>query len=387
MASIRTPWRAVAALFLLAGALFGIWASRVPAVTTKHDLTPDSLGLLLLLMAIGATISFPLSGWLADRIGPAKVARSLALAATAALILAGLAPTVTSLAAALFVFGATIGGMDVAMNSWAVEVERARGRPIMSSFHAMYSVGTGVGAFTGFVAESIAADIPLHFAIAAVLASAAALWMASIEWESKRFVRTGAPVFALPRGTLVVVAIVAFCASIGEGAMADWSAIFLVDVSLVSEAEAALGFTVFSMAMVIMRFAGDRVVARFGPVAAGRASGVSAALGVVVAVVFGDFTAVLVGFALMGLGYALIMPMAFTRAANDGSMKQGAAIAAIATLGYGGIMVGPPLIGFVAGATSIRSAFLILCGFAVLMTLLAGILAPRRTDGREDQAL
>jgi len=381
MDSIRTPWRAVAALFTLAGALFGIWASRVPAVAEKHDLTPDTLGVFLLLMALGSTVAFPISGWAADRIGSTAVARRFALACTIALILVGLAPSQWTLALAIFAFGATLGGTDVAMNSWAVEVERTRSRPIMSSFHAMFSVGAGIGAATGYVAESAGADIPTHFAIAAIASGVAALWMAAIPWEStRRPRRDGAPAFAIPRGPLVIVALVAFCASIGEGGMADWSAIFLVEVATVSEAEAALGYTVFSIAMVAMRLIGDRVVARFGPVLVGRMSGILAASGIITAVAIGTFPAILAGFALMGIGYAMIMPVAFTRAANDGTMPQGAAIAAVATLGYGGVMIGPPLIGFVAGATSIRTAFLILGAFAILMTVLSGVLAPRQAE-------
>lgn len=375
MNSIRTPWRAVAALFTLLGVLFGIWASRIPAVTEKHQLDPDELGLLLLVMALGATVAFPIAGIIADRVGSSVAARRFGIACALGLIAVGFAPNVPTLAVALFLFGAMAGSTDVSMNAWAAEVERARGRAIMSSFHAMYSVGAGIGAASGWLAINLGASIPVHFVAGALLALVLALWFASIPWESRKVTRGSGPVFAIPKGALVVVGLVAFGASIGEGGMADWSAIFLVDVAGTTKADAALGFTVFSVTMVATRLVGDRLVERFGPVAVGRVSGLFAAAGVVVAVAIGTYAATLLGYALMGIGYAMIMPLAFTRAANDGSMSQGAAIASVATLGYGGVLLGPPIIGFVAGATSIRTAFALLAVFALLIVTFSGVFA------------
>jgi len=370
--NVRTPLRAAAALFVLAGALFGVWASRVPAVTAKLELTPNELGVVLLLLALGATLAFAVAGRASDIFGPPRVARALGVAAALALILVGMAPNIASLGLSLFLFGATVGGLDVAMNSWATEVEQRRGRPVMSSLHAMYSVGTGLGAATGYLAASADLVVSAHFAIAAVLFAAICLWMAIVDWtfDRPKTARRG-PIYVLPKRGLAIVAVVAFCASIGEGGMADWSAIFLVAVAQVGDADAALGFTVFSIAMVVARLLGDRFVARVGAIAAGRLSGIAATIGVLIAVVFGSFGAALVGFALMGMGYALIMPLAFSRAASDGTMARGAAIASVATLGYGAFMLGPPLIGFIADATSIRLAFGLLAAFAVLIVIFA----------------
>ncbi len=381
MSRLRTPWRAVAALFTLAGVLFGMWASRIPAVTERHQLEPDDLGLLLLVMAIGSTIAFPFAGRIADRVGSAVTARRFGVACSICLIAAGFAPTALTLAVALFFFGATLGSLDVSMNAWAAEVERARGRSIMSSFHAMFSVGAGAGALSGYLAISVGANLQVHFVVGAVIAVAAALWLTAISWESQRVGRgKGSPIYALPKGALIVVGLVAVGASIGEGGMADWSAIFLIEVADVSNAEATLGFTVFSVTMVATRLIGDRLVERFGPVLVGRVSGGFAVAGVSLAVAVGTFPTALIGFGLMGIGYAMIMPLAFTRAANDGTMPQGAAIASVATLGYGGVLFGPPLIGFVADATSIRTAFALLILFALLIVALSGVFGARRTD-------
>ena len=377
MSARRTPWRAVSAMFVLNGALYGIWAARIPAIAERHDLGPGRLGLLLLLLAAGAILSFPLAGRAADRFGAYTVTLRIAVAYVAALIAIGLAPGVGLVAVALFVFGATHGAMDVAMNTWASEVERHIGRPVMSSFHAMFSLGAGVGAGTGVLAAHAGAAPLVHFTLAGVGLAVLTLAVARIGWARPLAdAKSPGTLLAIPRGALAVVGLVAFCASLGEGAMADWSAIFLVLTANVTEAQAALGYTVFSVAMVVMRLAGDRVIAALGPVNAARLAGVLSLAGVLCAVGLGGLVATLTGFALLGLGYAVIMPLAFSRAANDPVMAPGAAIAAVSTLGYGGLLLGPPVIGFIAAFTSLRAAFGLLGGLAVLIVVLSAALRP-----------
>ncbi|WP_260108642.1 MFS transporter [Phaeobacter inhibens] len=372
---LRSPWRAVSAMFVLNGALFGIWASRIPAVSEIHELSPGGLGLLLLLMAAGAILSFPLAGRAADRIGAAHVTRRVALAYVLGLVLLALAPNLPLLAAALFVFGAAHGSMDVAMNAWASEVEARAARPMMSSFHAMFSLGAGLGALSGYAAASIDAQIPAHFLVAGCVSALLTLYMAQIPWVARPAPESGAAKPALlPRGALLAVGFVAFCGAVGEGAMADWSAIFLVLTTGASEADAALGFAVFSIAMVAMRLIGDLVVARIGPVTAGRLAGTSASLGALIAVGWGSYGAAMTGFALMGIGYALIMPLAFSRAASDPDLPAGAAIASVATFGYGGILIGPPMIGVTAELISLPAAFLILAVLAVFIFIFSDVL-------------
>lgn len=378
ISQLRTPWRAVAAMFLLNGALFGVWASRIPAVSAIHDLTPGSLGLLLLCLAAGAIVAFPLAGRASDKFGASQVTIKIAIVYAFALILIALSPTPWVLAITLFVFGTTHGAMDVTMNAWAAEVERASKRPLMSSLHAMFSVGAGIGSASGAAAASLGWSITLHFVLIAIFLVILTLSLANIAWHSTQNTREQpAPLFAFPKGSLLAVGFVAFCASLGEGGMADWSAVFLVSVASVSEAKAALGYFVFSVVMVTVRLLGDQIVRRLGPVVVARIGGAVATTGVLIAVLFGTFSLILVGFALMGFGYALIMPLVFTRAANDEFIPQGTAIASVSTLGYGGILLGPPLIGFVADFTSLRTAFLILSILAFLIVLLASHLAKK----------
>lgn len=372
----RSIWLAVASMFVLNGALLGMWASRIPAIAETHQLGHASLGVLLLLLAAGAIVAFPVAGRLSDSMGAAKVTRVIAVFYVGALWLIALAPGTITLAVALLVFGATHGAMDVAMNTWAGEAERRMGRPVMSSFHAMFSLGAGLGAATGYLAASQGLGVTHHFAFAALLVAVITLPFASVKWTSEaRIASKGGPAFLLPRGQLLLVGIVAFCASIGEGAIADWSAVLLVVSANADEARAALGYSVFSVAMVVTRLLGDRITQSFGPVVLARLAGGTAAVGVLTAVSFGSYETTLLGFALMGVGYAVIMPLAFSRAANDPDMPPGAAIASVSTLGYGGLLLGPPLIGFVAEVTSLPFAFSLLAGLAMLIVLLGFALA------------
>ena len=370
--SNRTTWLAVSAMFVLNGALYGMWASRIPAAARLHALDEADLGLLLLLLAGGAIAAFPLAGRFSDRFGAAPVTLVIAVAYAIALCLIGLAPTVLLLALALFLFGATHGAMDVAMNTWAGEAEAHIARPVMSSFHAMFSLGAGLGAASGYGAERFEIGIAPHFIIGSLAILAFTMVFARIPWASPRQAGVdGTPLFPFPRGPLIAVGLIAFCSSMGEGAMVDWSALYLVDIAQVDAASAALGYTVFSIAMVITRLLGDQVTHRLGAVTTARIAGAFATAGTLCAIVFASYGMALLGFALMGIGYAVIMPLAFSRAARDPHLPPGTAIASVATLGYGGLLLGPPIIGFVAHATSLRVGFGVLALLAALIVVLA----------------
>ncbi|WP_171092222.1 MULTISPECIES: MFS transporter [unclassified Ruegeria] len=365
-------------MFILNGALFGIWASRIPAVRDRLGLSHEDLGYGLLFMAAGAVCSFPITGRLTDRFGAVAITRVIAVLYTLSLILLAIAGGFWGLAVFLFIFGAFHGSMDVAMNAWAAEVEQAYDKPVMSSFHAMWSLGAGLGALSGYAAVQMGLNVLMHFLLAGGVVVGLALVLSWVLWTSKRSDRGQGSVFALPSGILVLVGFTALCGALGEGAVADWSAIYLRDITDATESVAALGYAVFSVTMVAFRLAGAFVIARFGPVATARFGGLCAALGVFAVVSATDPLPALAGFALMGVGYAVIMPLAFSRAASDPDVPPGQAIASVATLGYGGLLIGPPLIGFLAELFGLRLAFSVLLPLAVLIIVLAGAL--RRAD-------
>ncbi|WP_210092602.1 MFS transporter [Ruegeria sp. HKCCSP346] len=372
MISIVAAWRAVAAMFILNGALFGIWASRIPAIRDRLELSHEALGYGLLFMAAGAVCSFPITGRLTDRFGAVAITRIIAVLYTGSLILLAMADGLWGLAVFLFVFGAFHGSMDVAMNAWAAEVEQAYDKPVMSSFHAMWSLGAGLGALSGYAAVQMGLTVLVHFLLAGGVVVGLALASSWVSWTSRQSQGPQSTVFALPSGALILVGIAALCGALGEGAVADWSAIYLRDITGASESVAALGYAVFSVTMVAFRLAGALVITRFGPVVSARFGGICAAFGVFTVVSTATILPVLAGFALMGIGYAVIMPLAFSRAASDPNVPPGQAIASVATLGYGGLLIGPPLIGFLAEVFSLRLAFAVLLPLAVLIVLLAG---------------
>lgn len=375
MTPLRTPWRAVAAAFALNGMLLGAWASRVPAVVAYHGLSEALLGGFLLLLGAGALMAFPVAGRVADTLGAVRVTRVLAVAAAAALVLMGLAPDRVSLGLAILAFGVTYGGMDVTMNSWAAEVERHMGRAVMASFHAMWSLGAGLGAASGFAAVRLELTYSTQFALTALFLGLVLGPFIAAPWQSRRQARrAGAPVFAVPKGPLVLVGLVALSAGLGEGAMADWSAVFLHEVAATDQSRAALGYAAYAATMVAMRLCVDRLVMRYGPVRTARASGLCAACGLVLVAGVASFPAAMVGFVLMGVGYAAIIPLAFSRAAADPDIPAGEAIASVATLGYGAVLIGPPVIGFVAEASSLRVGFGLLGLFALAIAAFAFVL-------------
>ncbi len=376
MSDLITPWRSVAAAFALNGILLGCWASRVPSVMSKLALSESAFGLMLLIMGVGALVSFPFAGRLADRLGAVRITRWLALLYLLGLVLVGVAPSVPVLAVALFLFGMSHGAMDVTMNSWATEVEAHKGRSVMASFHAMWSLGAGLGAASGFVATGLEMTTGLHFALLALFAAVVFGPFLRLDWQSRiRTDRPEGPAFVLPRGPLVLVGIMALGAGLGEGSVTDWSAVYLFDTVGTGESVATLGYAAFAVTMVGMRLCVDALITRFGPVAVARASGLIAAAGGVLVVGVPLLPAAIAGFVLMGVGYAAIVPLAFSRAANDPEVPAGQGIASVATLGYGAMLMGPPAIGFVAEATSLRVSFLIIAALALVIALTAPVLS------------
>jgi predicted MFS family arabinose efflux permease len=376
------PRAAVAAAFLLNGALFGAWASRVPAFAERLGLGPGALGIVLLAMAAGALGAFPLAGRLADRIGAGRASRRLAALYLLAFALLPLAGSVPALGLALLAFGAAQGGLDVAMNAWGAGVERRLGRPVLSGLHAMFSLGAGLGALTG-AAAGAASLTPLWHFPALALGLAPLLLLRGPDAAPEPAEEEAR--FAWPRGPILLLGLLAFAASLGEGALADWGAVFLREAAAATEAQAALGYAVFSAAMVIARLCADRVVVRWGPERVARGAGLLAASGAALAILGAEAGALaaLPGFALMGLGYAVAAPLAYSRAALAGGAAPGRAIAGVATLGYGGLLLGPPLLGLVAEMGSLPGAMALLGASALGLSVLAPVLAPRGLNPAE----
>ncbi len=362
------------AAFTLNGLLFGVWAARVPTFKEEFALAPGTLGLLLLALAAGAIFSFPFAGGLSERWGTERLTVLCAWAYGPSLVCMALASNVFLLGVALFAFGALHGAMDVAMNGWGARVETQLQRSTMSVFHAMFSLGAGLGAASGYLAAAFGFAPIAHFSAVALCGGGAAL-VFMVPFRAKCApAKAGSgsrPVVMLPSGALLLVGLIAFSVAIGEGAMADWSAVFLHSIVRATEAQAALGYAAFSITMVLTRLCGGLIVERFGPVATTRLSGVTAIAGLGLVISTDVFAVALTGFALVGVGYAVVMPLVFSRAAADPVTRPGPAIASVATLSYGGMLLGPALVGFIAQMTDLRVSFAALALLALLAVAFA----------------
>ena len=373
MKIIRNSRFAVSVIFAINGVVFGTWASRIPEISDFHHLSPAGLGLLIFLLGCSAVVAFSVFGRAADRYGASIVTkRTTCLFIPLTLIFIAFANSIWMLVAAIIFFGVIHGGDDVAMNAWAAEVERKNNRPLMSSFHAMWSLGAGFGAGSGVLTAYYKIGMPMHFTITSIIIFLVMLTVVTIPFNSEKKEKDSkAPFISIPKGALLPVAFITFFASLGEGMVADWSAIFLRSVLDLSNGGAAIGFTIFSVCMFAMRLMGDKIALKFGASLTARYSGLVALAGSLIVLTFETLVPLMIGFGLIGLGIAVIIPLAFSRAGKDKEISQGAAIASIATLGYGGMLLGPLFVGLIAEVTSIKTGFMLLPILAFLIFLLS----------------
>ncbi|MBD1548361.1 MFS transporter [Roseibium aggregatum] len=373
--------RAVATIFFLLGTLIGIWASRIPDIKAVLGLDEAGFGLVLLTMAFGAFVAFPIIGRQIDRVGAARITRWLAVLTLILFVGLAAGTSVPVMVPLVFAVGFCIGALDIAMNAWGAEVEQALHKPVMSSYHGLYSLGAGVGAAVGAGAIRLGLSVPQHFVLWGLLMAIMLAFVLHIPWTSEPQApeKRKGPLLAIPKGALFFVGIMALIAALGEGAVTDWAAVYQIEELGFGSSQAAIGFALFSGAMVVMRLAGDQLIARFGPVPVARLSGLAAAIGAVMLVIGTDIWLIWAGCVIMGLGNAVIFPLAMSRAAADPVMSKGAALAAVATLGYGAFLFGPPVLGFIGTAVSLRAAFGLVAVLALLIFLLAGAL---KVEGR-----
>ncbi|MEV4330007.1 MFS transporter [Streptomyces sp. NPDC049597] len=371
---------AVAAVFCVHGAVTGSFATRIPWIQDHAGVSAGQLGLALAFPALGASVAMPLAGAISHRFGARTSLRGLLALWTLSLALPSLAPNLFTLCAALFAFGATAGMSDVAMNALGVEIENRLDRSIMSGLHGMWSAGALIGSAGGTLAAHLGSDARLHHLLAAATLTALGL----IACQGVLDLRSTPdeeppPRFALPPRSALVIGAIGFCAVFAEGASLDWSAVYLRDVLDTSPGLAAASTTAFALTMAVARLAGDRIVDRFGPVRTVRVGGVLATAGGLLVVVAPRPAVALCGFGLIGLGVAVVVPLAFAAAGRSGP-NPSQAIAGVATITYTSGLIAPSAIGAVADATSLVVSFGLVTVLALGLVLGAGVL---RTAGRE----
>jgi MFS family permease len=364
---------AIAAIFAVDGAFVGTWAARVPALQARAGVSTATLGLALAGLAAGALVAMPISGWRTARVGSRRMTLACATGLVVALPIPALATSATGLVLGAIAVGAANGGIDVAMNAHGVEVERRLGRPILSSLHACFSAGGLVGAAIGALLAGAGVDVRVNFAAMALVMAAVALAASPYLLPADADAAPPGGRLALPPRALWPLGLIAFCCMLAEGAAADWSAVYLHGPLGAGAGVAALGFTAFSIAMTGARLVGDPLTLRAGAVRVVRGGALLATFGLAAALLIAEPAAGIAGFALLGAGVAVVVPSVFRAAGTKRGVTPGTALAAVTTAGYSGFLVGPPIIGAVAGATSLPAALTLV----LVATAIVAILAPR----------
>jgi predicted MFS family arabinose efflux permease len=345
-------------VFFILGFGMASWAPLVPFAKARAGLDEGALGLLLLCLGVGSIVTMPLAGTLAARYGCRRVIIVATLLICLALPLLAAVASPVLLGVSLFVFGIGLGSIDVSMNIQAIIVERASGQAMMSGFHGFFSIGGIVGAafVTALLATGASPLAATLSAVAVILIALVAAGPRLLPYGSQR----EGPMFVLPRGVVLFLGALCFISFLAEGAILDWSAVFLTSVRGMETAYAGLGYAVFSLAMTIGRIAGDRIVQRWGGNNVITFGGLCAAAGFALATLAPSWQLALAGFAAVGAGASNIVPVLYTSIGRQTAWPEYMAVPAMTTLGYAGILVGPAAIGFVAHVASLSTAFLIL---------------------------
>ena len=359
---------AARAFFFIGGFGTATWAPLVPLLRERLMVGDDVLGMLLLCIGVGSLLTMPLSGALAMRLGCRRVVMTAAVLFAAILLLVSCVDTLSLAVPIVLIFGAVMGCIDVVVNIVAVLVEKGIGRRIMSGMHAFWSLGGFVGAGLYGVWVGLLGLTP--FQSTAIAAGLILLLTAVFGRHLIPYGGGGGALLALPRGIIVFVGMTAFIAFLSEGAVMDWGGVYLTTVRGMDLALAGTGYSVFSAAMLTMRFLGDRVVQRIGalPVAVG---GALLAFGGILLVMLAPADVLLyVGFFAIGIGSANIVPVFFSLMGRQNVMPVSAAVSAVSTMGYLGILAGPAAIGFVSSLTTLQTAFAMLAALSILQATI-----------------
>ncbi|HEX8022261.1 MFS transporter [Mucilaginibacter sp.] len=360
---------AVGAMFFMAGLSFSSWASRIATVQQTLGLSEAGLGAVLFALPVGLMCSLPFSGWIITKIGSKKLVIAALLVYAAALVSLGLAQNTFQLIICLLCFGFASNSVNIAVNTQAVATEQLYQRPIMAFFHGLWSLAgfTGAGIGTFMIARGV---IPFHHFSLMLIVIAIGVAVAARYLKDDKVTDTG-PVFVMPDKSLIKLGIIAFCSMICEGAMFDWSVIYFKKVVLAPEALIGLGFTTFMFTMAGGRFVADWFAHKFGLKRTLQVSGSLTATGLAIAVAFPYVYTAIIGFLLVGAGVSSVVPMVYSAAGKSKTMSPGVALAAVSTIGFMGFLVGPPVIGFIAGIATLRASFVLIACMGISVVVVS----------------
>lgn len=360
---------AVKIAFFVNGFLFANWVSRLPRIQDLYSADDGTIGVVLLASSIGAVGAMPFTGWMIIRNGSRRITLLAAFLYCMVIPFISLAPGIIALAILFFLMGIVTGMLDVAMNAQAILVEQEYKKSIMTSFHALFSIGMMLGAGCAALFTDIGIDLTYHFLIVVCASIPAVGWMSRNLVQDKPGLpaRLEGPLFRLPNRSLIGIGIITFCCMIGEGSMSDWSVNYMENIVGASKTFAPIGLSAFATSMTLGRIFGDKIRMRLGDQKMIIAGGLMAICGIALSIFFPEPYIAITGFFLVGLGLSCIVPIAYSIAGNTKELPPGVGLAMVTTVGYSGFLIGPPLIGFIADWQNLRIA---LCAIAVLFIIM-----------------
>lgn len=377
---IHSARKSTLAIFFINGFVLSSWVTHIPLIKDRMNLGEGLLGIALLAVAAGAVTFMPLSGRWSSRFGSARITMLSALLFCMALPLPIFAPNFIFILPALFLFGASNGTMDVAMNAQAVAVEKEHGKPIMSSFHGFFSLGGLSGAGLGGWSLSQGLNPIVHVLSVSILMFAATLVAIRFLLPKGETSTLKSSKFVLPAGPLRALAALAFLVLLAEGAVMDWSSVYIKTTLQTGVGLAAAGYAAFSLMMAVGRLSGDRLVSKLGAVAITRVTALIAATGLAFALLIPHPLFAVIGFGLVGLGLSNLIPVLFSAAGKTPGVAPGIGISAVATAGYFGFLAGPPVIGFIAELVSLPVALGFVAAAILLVSFFSRLTDPAETD-------
>ncbi len=370
--SISPSRIAVKLIFFINGFVHANLAARFPRVQELFDIDNGTLGFVLLSSSVGALLAMPFTGWLIIRNGSRRITIFSIFLYCIFVPLVPLMPGLPGLVVLFFIMGLTAGMLDVSMNSQAVMVEKIHQKPIMTSFHALFSIGMVAGAFCGALFVKLETTLFVHFAVIVGMSVAAAAWARyHLIHDKPKEKEVDGPAFRLPNAAMVSIGVIAFCCMLGEGAMADWSTNYMENIAMASPALAPLGLSAFALAMTIGRFFGDGARLKFGDRKLMVMCGLISTMGIALTLLFNNPYSVIAGLFIIGIGLSSIVPIAYSIAGNSKNLPPGVGLAMVTTVGYSGFLFGPPIIGLLANWQSLRIALMVVAFLFVIMTFLS----------------
>jgi MFS family permease len=363
---------AVKIAFFVNGFIYANWSSRLPRIQEIYHADYGRIGLVLLSLSVGAVAAMPFAGWMIIKNGSRRITLITAILYCIFVPLIPLLPNFISLLALYLFMGVATGMLDVAMNAQAIVIERAYNRPIMTSFHALFSIGMMIGGWCSAYFASLETDLIHHFSIVVGIA------LIALAWASRNLVRDKpdpklkheGPLFQLPNQAMASIGIITFCCMLGEGAMSDWSASYMENIVGSDKATAPIAITAFASAMTVGRIFGDRIRVRLGDRKMIIAGGIFATIGLALLLLYPVASISFTGFFLVGIGLSTIVPIGYSIAGNAKDLPPGVGLAMVTTVGYSGFLLGPPILGFISDALNLRFALVLVAALFIIMTIL-----------------